>query len=183
MSSTNRGAKRVPRDNYPTPNWLTAAVLPYLAPLLPPRPRILEPACGRRLAMVKVIQHEWPRAKIDHFDIAPPWRVNFLTAKPRPIYDLIFTNAPFSLTMEFLERAMLWRRDQNSLIVILQRLSFTIPQSRIKWNRAHPCDLFISPRRPKFLSEKSGDSCDYAWHSWPGKGRFILLPTETEKFR
>jgi hypothetical protein len=109
--------------------------------------------------------------------------IDFLTAPPEPIYDLIITNPPFLLAQEFAERAKLWRRTPQSLIVLLLRVNFLGGQKRAGWMRANTPSLAISPQRPKFSLNKHGklgsDATEYGWFCWPGDDPWIsILPTE-----
>jgi hypothetical protein len=52
MSATNRGSRHKPNDFYPTPDWLTEAMIPH------PR-RILEPAVGGG-ATARILEREFP---------------------------------------------------------------------------------------------------------------------------
>ena len=117
MSLTNPGAQRVPLDNYPTPEWLTRAIMPIVARRIPNPRTILEPASGSG-AITRILRETFPRSRITGIDIAPPINIDFLTAKPRPEFDLTIMNPPFLLAQEFIERAKLWRASNNSPIVM-----------------------------------------------------------------
>ncbi len=184
MSATNRGKPRVALDFYPTPRWLTQAIVPYLGSPL----TILEPACGE-CAIVNVLREAFPAAGVMAFDIAPPTGIDFLAEDPEPTYDLIITNPPYSLAQEFVERAKLWRASERSLIVMLLRVNFLGSQKRGKWLRVNTPSVYVSPRRPSFGTNKDGkpgtDATEYAWFIWgPGKPTLgILYTDENESFQ
>lgn len=190
MSATNRGSVRSPRDYYPTPPWLTRAQLrEVLAPRLKALgmwpPRVYEPACGESLAIVKVLQEEWPEAIIEYSDIITlHGGVDFLTASPEPIFDLIITNPPYTFAREFAERAPLWLRNyEDGIVSLMLRLGFLGTQGRAKWMRAAPPHTAITPKRPIMGVNKDGkpgsDASEYAWLTWPSWDPMIhILGTE-----
>jgi hypothetical protein len=187
MSSTNRGARRNDRDVYLTPAWLTRAILPHLAPLITRgtmtrspswTPRIFEPAAGDG-GMARTIRETWPDADVDLADIEPIRGVvpfgDFLLTEPRPDYDLVITNPPFSLALEFCQRALLWRRTPGSVVAMLLRLGFLGAQKRGAWLRENTPSVYVTPRRPSFTGG-GNDSADYAWMVWgPGPARVVML--------
>lgn len=188
MSATNRGKDRVENDFYPTPPWLTKAVLPILEERLKKlnrwqQPLIYEPACGD-LAIVNEICSAWPHSLVDYSDIVKEQGgVDFLTASPEPIYDVVITNPPYSLAQEFCERAKLWLRTPDSLIVMLLRINFLGAKKRAKWLRANLPAVAVSPKRPSFGTNKDGkkgtDATEYAWFTWPGAAPWLsILETE-----
>lgn len=179
MSSTGRGLPRVENDFYPTPKWLTRAIVPKITN----RPdHIFEPACGKG-AIVDVMAEAFPKAAIVERDLVNGF--DFLTAEPLSRFDLIITNPPFSLAQEFIERAMLWRRDESSLVVMLLRLNFLGSQKRAEWWRSRPMPaVYVTPRRPPFGKNKHGkigtDSTEYGWFVWGKPTTLEILPTEQE---
>lgn len=190
MSATNRGKPRVVNDFYPTPRWLTRAVLSILESRLKridawPRPVIYEPAAGD-LAIVKELEQNWPQSLIDFSDINPNFEyggVDFLKEEPEPIFDLIITNPPYTYAKEFIERAMQWRKTEQSLVVMLLRINFLGSKKRAKWLRANLPSLAVSPKRPSMGVNKDGkkgtDATEYAWFMWPFGDPFLsILETE-----
>lgn len=206
MSATNRnGTVRSRNDFYPTPDWLTEAILPYL-PISDDADRnvrILEPAAGNG-ALLKVLLKRWPNAQYRTIDIEymrdprTPAIPNiehtlgdFLTVEPEANCDVIITNPPLSSSSnryvkEFIERSFLWRRNENSWVVMLLRLSFLGSQKRGKWLREHLPAIFVTPRRPPFALNKNGQMgtndrhTEYAWFVW-GKGAAGLTILRTDE--
>ena len=188
MSATNRGKARVANDFYPTPAWLTEAIVPalHLRVRASGDLRILEPACGEG-AIVKALRKNFAWARIDSFDVVDGERydfgtgvfygemLDFLKMKPKLDYDLIITNPPYSLAREFVEQAFKWRRDKDSLVVMLLRVNFLGSQERGPWLRAHTPSIYESPRRPSFGKNKGGkpgtDATEYA----RGRAASLLL--------
>jgi hypothetical protein len=185
MAATNRGSIREPNDNYPTPDWLTKAMVnevlvPRLARLCNGRPpRILEPAAGAG-AVVQVLRQTFPEAVIDTGDITTGQ--DFLTYPYKLVYDVTSTNPPFSLALEFCQRALELRRTPESTVVMLARISFLESAARAAWWRQNSPQMFVTPRRPIFVKGQS-DNAAYAWFAWPWDyqqhgNQIVFLKTE-----
>jgi hypothetical protein len=197
VSATGRGAERDPRDHYPTPAWLTRAVLPTLKARLQAihhwPPRVYEPACGDNLAIVKVLTKEWPEAQVEYSDIIPEHGgVDFLTATPEPIFDLVITNPPYKYAQEFAQRSRLWLRQHHvrhlggdipGLVSLLLRINFYGSIKRAEWLRNDTPNMAVSPKRPVMGVNKHGkpgtDATEYAWLTWPSWDPMITI-LETE---
>lgn len=166
MSSTNRGRDRTKDDLYETPEWLTEAICHEISAVMNPEV-VLEPACGPG-KMVKAMAECWPLSDIHQSDITEPYCRNFLNPDHLypPMFDLIITNPPFSLAMEFVQTAMKCRRTAYSMVAMLLRLNWLGSQKRAKWLRAHRPAVFVTPRRPNFSDAVKTDSCEYAWFLW-----------------
>jgi hypothetical protein len=187
MSSTNRGAVRKPQDFYETPEWLTEAIMPSLHRWFGYScRRILEPASGNG-AIVRVLERWFPEARIDAGDIQNGQ--DFLTHEYSGSYDLIITNPPYSLAMEFVERAYTYHNSvphgllsmNRGLVAMLLRLNFLGSQERAPWFRlfgGHTPSIYVSPRRPDFTGD-GGDSTEYAWFVWGrSKSEVFILDTD-----
>jgi hypothetical protein len=187
MSSTNRGAVRKPQDFYETPEWLTEAIMPYLRQWWYGSDgsyrRILEPASGNG-AIVRVVERWFPEAHIDAGDIQNGQ--DFLAYEYSGPYDLIITNPPYSLAMEFVQRAFTYHNSQvphgllsmdRGLVAMLLRLNFLGSQERAPWFRqfGNTPSVYVTPKRPDFTGD-GGDSTEYAWFVWgrSSPGVFIL---------
>lgn len=159
-----------------TPEWLVEPILNRL--MHHPISEILEPACGDG-AVVRILQRRFPHAEIVATDIAHGRQFDFLTMQPHPRFDLIITNPPCSLALEFVKRAMLWRHSGLSHVAMLLRLGFLARQKRASWLRKHTPSLYVSPRRPSFAHNGKSDNSEYAWFVWgPMPPRVEILETE-----
>jgi predicted RNA methylase len=179
--------KRKPADDYPTPAWVTRAILPHL---ITPR-TVLEPAAGEGM-MMRVLRANWTRATIDGVEIdrdrARKARnecynvtidcgnaLDISWDKPVPEsrtagcvpYDLIITNPPFSHAMPFVEKALASGAQQCAFLL---RLAFLESKARAAFHRANPSDIYVLPERPSFVWAFSCSGCDWA----------ELLPCGTE---
>jgi len=145
--------------------------------------RVYEPACGSQKAIADILEKSWENAEVSATDIIAPWHADFLNLDPHPVYDLIITNPPFSLAMEFIEKSFQWRKSDKSIVAMLLRLNFLGSKKRASWLRQHTPSVYVSPKRPSFALNKDGkrgtDSIEYAWFVWDGDPpRIHILPTE-----
>lgn len=85
----------------------------------------------------------------------------------RDRFDLIIANPPYSIALEFIEAALSMRKSQG-VVAFLLRINFLGSQERADWHRAHPCKLYVLPRRPSFTGGGT-DATEYAWFVW-GEG-------------
>jgi hypothetical protein len=192
VSATNRGAKRVPQDLYPTP------VQPAFKPLLPYIPRdgeIWEPACGDRRLIHAMAEHG---LKADGDDIVNGY--DFLEDVTRRF--CLLTNPPFSLAFEFMQHAA----NIAEHVFLLLRLNFLASLKRKAWFIEHEPALFVLSSRPSFcrsvecrakcgwkesipaetLTPKEcpdcggkvrvteSDACEYGWFYWGNAHQGII---------
>jgi hypothetical protein len=163
LSATNRGSSRNPQDFYETPRWLTEAIIPHLRPYAPQR--ILEPAAGHG-AIVRLLESAFPEAEIDTGDVSTGQ--DFLVHPYPADYDLIMTNPPYSLALDFIQRALDLRRTEQSVVGMLLRVNFAGGQARAPFFRRNKPSIYITPRRPDFTGG-GGDATEYAWFVWDGR--------------
>ena len=175
MSSTNRAAPRRPADYYPTPTWCTALLLEELHL---PGGRWLEPCAGdgailRAVSSVRddVVWHTGDiRASggvvADHPAVARHTTGDFLSMTPPEVpYDVLLTNPPYSLAMEFVRHGLL----MADHVVMLLRLNFLASGGRAAFMREHTPSVYVLPNRPSFTG-KGTDSIEYAWFHWSRLG-------------
>lgn len=155
MSATNRGAKRVASDFYPTPLESFTPLLPYLRLL--PQP-IWEPACGDR----RLIDEMKAGGMGD--TMGSDLSVGYDFLKDDAQYQTILTNPPFSLAQQFCEHAI----NHSKCAVMLLRLNFLGSKKRKPWwIKNEPDAIFVLSSRPDFTGE-GGDACEYGWFVWNG---------------
>ena len=185
MSSTNRGSERSPNDFYETPGWLTRLALRTVFAPGGHKLGVLEPAAGTG-AITREARAYWPSAVVNEIDIVRTGK-DFLAIPTHPIYDIVITNPPFSLAMEFVQRAHRWAcYTPTATVAMLLPLNFLGSEKRAVWLRTHPPALYVSPQRPSFTGGKT-DSINYAWMMWqPHNPNFVPkveilgLPTKAE---
>jgi hypothetical protein len=188
MSSTNRGAVRVPADEYPTP----ASAFKPLIKYLPEGGQIWEPSWGDSRLVKWMLE-----AGIDAWGTDlhnPEFPVDFL--KDETSRFCVVTNPPFTLAFEFCQHAV--AKAMHTFLLL--RLSFLASKARKEWFKKHePGALFVLSERPSFMMSVScldkdcgykeliaiesirptacptcgrgvkiatSDSTDYAWFYW-----------------
>lgn len=169
MSATNRGTVRIEGDAYYTPGWCVDALL-NAVPL--PGGVWLEPACGDG-AIIRAVS-EFP-----HRDDVITWRAldidgrgfgrvpcsamvgDFLQYEPFERFDVAITNPPYTLAMDFVQKAL----EHASVVVMLLRLPWLASQKRSAWLKEHCPDVYVLPKRPSFTGGAT-DATDYAWMVW-----------------
>lgn len=178
MSATGRSDVRLKNDAYYTPAWCVHALLREVR--LPPG-RWLEPAAGEG-AIIRAVTEvmdgvEWYAAEVRKEACKVLYSLDVPTEerdwlKPlsivyglEPRVDVVITNPPYSLAMEFIQRAF---KVTNGPVVMLLRLPFLASQKRAAFFREHAPDIYILPKRPSFTS-KGSDATDYAWFVWPSR--------------
>lgn len=195
MSSTNRGGKRSPADNYPTPPFCTHRLLEdsYAQEMLPPG-RWLEPGAGDG-AIIKATNSvrsdiEWtalefreeckpalteavgPNGTVLIEDyLIPPEDSGLKT------YQVAIGNPPYRIAQEFISRSL----EVAHTVCLLLRVNFLASAKRNSLMRSTAPDCLILPNRPSFRGEGT-DSPEYAWFVWSGErnrtmGRIWVLNT------
>ena len=158
MSSKNRGSIPQENDYYPTP---ISAITPLLDRIDFSRvTTFLEPCRGddRILNLI-------PESKIKFWAEISKGR-NYFDYKFEDI-DLIITNPPFSIAIEFLTKSL----SEGKTVCYLQRLNWLGSKARKDfWNSNPPSKIFVLSKRPQFKRElglgNGSDSTEYAWFVW-----------------
>lgn len=206
MSSTKRGGQRSPSDNYPTPSWCVHRFLEVFLkryPVALQHRRWLEPGAGEGNIIRSV--NSW-------FDKdGPTWHATELREECEPFlqklgveqirigdyftggppqndlpYDMIITNPPFSLAMEFIHRSM---EANTRFVAMLLRLNYIGSQKRFSFMSKFPPELYVIPNRPSFKGTGETDSIEYAWFVWdkenlgtPGTYTLLDLTSKEERY-
>lgn len=163
-------------DFYATPPWCTRLLLDTLT--LPDGLRVLEPAAGEG-AIVKELVAANPRMQLQAVEIdevrgkraakqCPTTNANFLEWRPSIKFDLIVTNPPFALAMDFV-KAALPLLTQKGTCAMLLRLNWLASMKRAAFLTRYCPDVYVLPRRPSFTGGGT-DATDYGWFLWRGPG-------------
>lgn len=162
MSSTNRGAERQPHDLYPTPAPPIDALLGvmHIRPLM----RFHEPCRGTGAIYDRIDCSSKSYCEITE-------GIDYLARVSHFRYDLIITNPPFSLALEFLQKSL----REAATVVYLLRLNFLGSQKRRAfWQANRPSHVLVLSKRPCFTGDGHTDSIEYAWFCWD-RGGFVTL--------
>lgn len=155
MSATNRGAERVPKDFYPTPEDAVEVMLQLFE--FKRCTWFLEPCRGdgKIYDRVPVENKIWAELQEG---------IDYLTFDDLflPKNSIIITNPPFSLALEFLTKSL----KEAGTVCYLLPLNFLGSKKRYEfWLENPPTQLFPLSKRPSFTG-KGTDACDYAWFVW-----------------
>ena len=158
MSSKNRGDKSLLQDKYYTPNYCIDLLIQRID--FTKVTTFLEPCCGDHRITNKIPNN------ITKYEAELDLGIDYLKTKFESI-DLIITNPPFSLSIEFVKKSL----QEGKTICYLQRINWLGSKSRKEfWNNSIPDKLFILSKRPQFMKEmglKAGsDSTEYTWFIW-----------------
>lgn len=163
MSSTARGASRENLDFYPTPGWCVDLLLDALD--VRPDWQCLEPAAGDGAIVKRLLARGVYASRIAAIELDPEraaglraivphaWQGDFLKSLPCA-YDLIVTNPPFALAMDFARVALKMTRARG-IVALLLRLNWLGSQDRVAFHRAFPSDILLLPKRPEFTASMS----------------------------
>jgi hypothetical protein len=152
---------RIEGDRYNTPEWVTLALIPHL----PRKPiRIWEPAAGEG-AMLAPLRTCAPvlAADVRSGD-------DFLNAYPAPDdVDLIVTNPPYQLAVEFIDRALCLTESRGGMVAMLLRTDFD--HARTRQYLFSSCDAFarklVLTKRIRWIADSTGSpSFNHAWFIW-----------------
>lgn len=156
MSSTNRGAHRVTNDRYITPASAIDSLLDVLD--LSACRSFGEPCKGDGAIYnaVPLPVKRWAEIEdgIDYFQTC------FNT-------DIIITNPPFSMALEFLQKSL---READSVFYLLRLNFLGSAKRKAFWNANRPTHTLVLSQRPCFVWVCQGDkkrkikSCGAAYH-------------------
>ena len=174
MSSTNRGTSRITNDNYPTPAPAIDALLGVLS--IPDWAVFHEPCRGTGAIYDRIQCAHKSYCEIDegidYLSYAALWPYAITTTNlSRISYNLIVTNPPFSLAMEFLQKSL----TEADTVIYLLRLNFLGSQKRRPfWRANRPTHVLVLSSQPCFTGDGKTDSIEYAWFCWD-RGGFVGL--------
>jgi len=159
MSATNRGAIRNERDFYPTPITAFTPLFPYI----PKYRTIWEPAKGDGRLVFELRRNGF-------FAYGNDLNAGYDFLKDDSIREVIITNPPFSLGLEFAQNAV----RLSSTVFMLLPLNFLGSLKRREWFvKNEPSALFVLSKRPSFLPNGKTDASEYAWFYWGGDHKGI----------
>jgi len=99
-------------------------------------------------------------------DSLAQYKQDYLTADCENKYDMIITNPPFSLALNFIEKALNDVKDGGWVIMLL-RLNFFGGKQRFKfWQHNMPKYCFVHHKRMSFTDDGKTDSIEYCHMVW-----------------
>ncbi len=177
MSSTQRGAQRHDDDYYVTPHWLIEELLDavehdFLGQTLK-NGLVMDPSCGGcekyEPSYPTVLKKRFPNILLTTSDIRSDSKadftdVDFLAVNKPGHQDVIITNPPFNLSVEFAQKGLMFVKD-GGYVVLLQRLNWlgTIKRREF-WVNAPLQTVYVHHKRASFYPDKPNrkDSIEYA---------------------
>lgn len=156
--SSKKKSKRIDRDFYPTPTWCAKGLISLLN--INSSDTLLEPCIGSGR-----ISDEFPCGnKMKWAELAVG--VDYLNTDKDLSADVIITNPPFSLALEFIKTALTRDMNESGTVCMLLRLSILGSKDRADFWREFPfTNLIVITPRPSFA--KGGtDNSEYAWVIW-----------------
>lgn len=170
------GYKRVARDAYFTPAWVTQALVDSVELTVAPWSRletlIWEPAVGdgRMANVLRRAGYTVVGSDVHDYGWNGTFLLNFVREHSSPFggpIHAIVTNPPFDLAREFIRRAIEITRLSCGKVAILQRHEFDAPRSNWPLFKPPFAQKLILPRRPKWSDEdKASPRFPYAWYVW-----------------
>jgi|SRR5215211_492089 len=160
MSQRESGYERLALDQYETPTWVTAALVPHLPAGIS---LVWEPASGSG-KMVEALKSGG--LKVEHSDISSGQ--DFLQSR-RAGFDAIITNPPYVLAQKFIEHALALMEARGGLVAMLLRSDFDHAKTRV--HLFHGCRAFakkvvLTKRIVWFDDKKAAPSFNHAWFIW-----------------
>jgi len=173
MAQRNSGYKRVEADFYPTPSWVTEALINHAWGMDNHKHwKIWEPAEGDG-AIVNVFKEYGYRTWGS--DIRGHPSVDFLDDKvglPRPHCNAIITNPPYrrDLIEAFIRKSLKLMQPVGGRVAMLMRIDFDSAVTRGDIFRDCPAwgEKLVLTKRIKWFDDgnKNGPSENHAWYIW-----------------
>jgi hypothetical protein len=172
MSQRFSGRARQDRESYPTPAWVTAALVPHLRPYK--ASRVWEPAAGDgqmadalRVAGLSVTATDI----LDGHD--------FLNGCREPAaYDSIVTNPPYGLggrvAQQFIERALQFTKPKRGAVAMLLKVDFDSASTRRHLFAGCPAfarKVVLTERIVWFEPAIARPSENHSWFVWSWRHR------------
>ena len=176
MSSTARGGERNISDYYQTPEYVIQEMfdeLNYGTDIFAGDKAILDPCAGgskdNPMAYVELLkQYGFRPYSIDiREDSLAEIKDDFLKVDFKGFeWDIIITNPPFALAMEFIEKSLVSVK-KGGYVIMLLRLNFFESQKRKEFFDKHmPIYTLVHHKRISFTPDGKTDSIAYAHFIW-----------------
>jgi hypothetical protein len=172
----NLGYEPKELDFYPTPTWVSEAVVPTIKSLRPDITHVWEPACGDGAMSVVLEKHfaEVVSSDIFYYGWREPGNGMTLTdflAVPDNVHakGAIITNPPYGdLAEAFIRKALRLTKKNGGLVAMLLRNEYDTAKGRVDLFNKEPyaAELKLTTR-PRWIPGSSGaPRHSYVWHIW-----------------
>lgn len=181
-ANTIKQARRDPNDYYPTPAWVTEALLDVHPP---PIPEVTEPSAGEGSIVSVLARQDYTVHAIElreecraALEAAGSSRVTIgdaLVVLPQINSGAIVGNPPFARDLGFkFVRACV--ATGAPYVAMLLQLDYFSSRPRAEWNNEHPVTGFYPlGDRPSFTGDGKTDGRNYAWFIWE-TGKTLVTP-------
>jgi hypothetical protein len=161
MSQRPSGYERKERDQYQTPAWVTAALVPHIPGVA--RRRIWEPACGSG-QMVRELQRHCPDVHGSDIETG----IDFLQ-QANAGAEAIITNPPYRQARAFIEHALALTRPHTGIVAMLLRTDYDHAVTRrhlFAGCLVFAKKLVLTKRIVWFDGPGKSPSFNHAWYLW-----------------
>jgi hypothetical protein len=161
MAQRSSGYKRKPKDDYPTPAWVTRLVIPHLG--LAPSATILEPSPGAG-AMVNVLRDAGYNVIAQEGD--------FLSSQAGHAIDAVIGNPPYGqqgrIALRFIEHALRLTEARRGTVAMLLKVDFDSGSTRshVFDHQAWATKIVLRDRIVWFEPKIASPSENHAWFVW-----------------
>ena len=169
---SNLGYTRKDLDFYPTPAWVTEAVIPYLRFYIDRGTPVWEPACGDG-AMSEVLKDRFDN--VTSTDIANygygQAGVDFLALNVH-VRGLVITNPPYGdLAEAFVRQGLKVTERYQGVVAMLMRHEYDTAKGRVDlFNKPPFATKVVLTTRPRWIEGSTGaPRHSYAWYLWSWK--------------
>lgn len=166
-------AKRSPHDFYPTPSWVTEALLQALPP---ESQTVIEPAAGEGDIVSVLAAAEY---KVHAIELRQQCEKGLRKAGasevaigdalenlPKSTIKAIVSNPPFEgdLGFSFVKACI---GTGSPYVAMLLQLDYLCSRERAEWNNKHPVTALLPlGDRPSFTGDGQSDTRNYGWFIW-----------------
>jgi hypothetical protein len=161
-------------DHYPTPAWVTEAVVPYLLQHIAEDDPVWECACGSG-EMAMVLKYHFTNVQCsDLYDYGYPAEIaDFLASEPLPVRTAIVTNPPYfdDMPERFLRHALMITQASQGVVAMLLRNEYDSARSRVDlFNRPPFARKLVLTSRPVWIPDSTGaPRHNYSWYVFSHK--------------
>ena len=166
----NLGYERAKADHYPTPPWVTEAVIPRLLEYRSKATAVWEPACGDG-AMTNVLAGHFDRVvstDLHDYGFGTPG-IDFMEASLPEGVGMIVTNPPYGDDAEkFVRRALDLMRPVGGVVAMLMRHEYDCSKGRVDlFNQPPFAGKVVLTSRPRWIAGSTGSPRhNYSWYLW-----------------